>query len=47
MDVWEKILKGFENLGQIISEGGDDMKDRAQKELDELGAVIAQEKKKK
>ena len=47
MDIWEKILKGFENLGQIISEGGEDMKERAQKELDELGAVIAQEKKKK
>ncbi len=47
MDIWEKILKGFENLGQIISEGGEDMKVRAQKELDELGAVVAMEKKKK
>ena len=47
MDVWEKISKGFENLGQIISEGGDDMKERAQKELDELGRIIAMEKKKK
>ncbi len=47
MDIWEKILKGFENLGQIISEGGEDMKVRAQKELDELGAVVAMDKKKK
>jgi len=47
MDVWDKILKGMENLGQVISEGGDDMKERAQKELYELGAVIAMEKKKK
>jgi hypothetical protein len=46
MDIWEKILKSLDNLGEIISTGGDDMTVRAKKEIDELGQIIAMEKKK-
>jgi organic radical activating enzyme len=46
LDIWEKILKGLDNLGQVISQGGDDMQARAKKELYELGEVVAMEKAK-
>ena len=46
LDVWKKILDSLDNLGEIISEGGDDMEARAKREIDELGRVVAEEKQK-
>lgn len=44
--LWARVLRGLDELGQIIDKGGDDMTDRAKKEILELGEILSMEKKK-
>jgi hypothetical protein len=43
---WKRVLVKLEELGEMISEGGDDLEEHVREEIHELGRIVSMEKKK-